>query len=129
MIVSLYTALFMGLIIWLSLKVVGFRHEYRISLGDGDNLKLKNAIAAQHNAIEYIPMGVLMLLLLELSEISFWLIHLSALLLLLGRLIHAKAMLSDSIPLRVRGMQITIWSLIFLIGLNVYAYIDKTFIQ
>ncbi len=129
MTVSIYAALFMGLIIWLSFKVINIRHDERISLGDGGNADLKNAIAAHQNAIEYIPMGVLLLLMLELSNQSIWLIHLSAILLLIGRLIHARAMLTDSIPLRVRGMQLTILSLILLIVLNLYSYINTTFMS
>lgn len=118
MITGLYALLFAALIIQLSLKVIGFRRKHRVSLGHGDHDELESAIAAQHNATEYIPIALVMMLTLELSEAPFWMIHLTGVLLLTGRLMHAAGMLKADMPLRVRGMQITIYTMIGLILLN-----------
>ena len=121
MVTSLYLIMACGLIIWLSLKVIGFRHEYRVSIGHGDHPALQNAISAQHNAIEYLPIGLLMLLVLELAGMPWWCLHPPGIALLLGRVIHARAMLNDDLKMRVRGMQVTIYTLIALMLLNVLA--------
>ena len=118
MITSLYAVLFASLILWLSLKVIGFRRQFKVSLGDGGYVELQQAIAAHHNAIEYLPIALVLMLLLELSGASPWWLHLTGLALLAGRLLHAKAMLTSNLKIRVRGMQITIWTIMGLITLN-----------
>jgi uncharacterized membrane protein YecN with MAPEG domain len=111
---AIYIALTAFLIVWLSLKVIGYRHRLQVNLGDGDRDELRLAIAAQLNAIEYIPIALLLLVVLELNGAPVVLIHAFGIALLTGRLLHAKAMLSDNLSLRVRGMQITLFTIIFL---------------
>ena len=53
----MYAVLTAFIIVLLSLNVIRIRRKNRISIGDGSNSELRIAIAAQSNAIEYIPMA------------------------------------------------------------------------
>lgn len=113
-----YASLATFLIVWLSLNVIKARHAKQISLGDGGDPDLTKAIAAQANAIEYLPMAILLLLVLEYNGAPLVLVHTLGLLLLVGRLVHANAILTNNLKTRVLGMQITIWILIGLASAN-----------
>ena len=119
MISVFYTALFALLIIWLSLNVIKLRHSKQISLGDGDDIDLRAAMAAQANALEFIPIALLLLYPLEYNGAKLVIIHIAGILMLIGRIIHARAMLSNNIKNRVLGMQITIWVIIGLAIANI----------
>lgn len=119
MISALYVALSALLIIWLSFYVVKIRRKHRISVGDGGNTELLTAMAAQSNAVEYIPIALLLLVTLEYNGGSIWLVHLFGVGLLVGRLIHARYLLIEKLKGRVLGMQITVLVIIALAVLNI----------
>jgi len=108
----LYASLLALFFVWLSLYVIKLRRRFQIRLGDGENNELRAAISAQTNAAQYIPFALLLILMLELNQAHFLLLHLLGLMLLSGRLIHARGILKDQIPLRVKGMQLTLFTLI-----------------
>jgi len=124
---SLYIASGSALIIWLSLHVISYRHRHHISIGDGDNANLRRAMSAQSNAIEYIPIGLLLLLSYELAGGNVWWLHLGGLVFLSGRLIHAYGFLNEKsdndYSLRVLGMKISFYAMISLIGLNILRFL------
>lgn len=105
MITSIYAALLAILIVGLSLNVIKLRQIGQVILGDGDNLELQSAIRAQGNATEYIPISLILLLLLELSKGHWSLLHIGGIVLLTGRLIHARGLLKGNLRFRVLGMQ------------------------
>lgn len=106
------------LIIWLSLNVIKHRRVNKISIGDDKNEILKISIAAQSNAIEYIPIAVLLLFALELNKGNLLLVHALGILLIAGRILHARAFLSDNMKGRVLGMQMTLFVIITLAAVN-----------
>ncbi len=116
---ALYASLSAILICWLSLNVIKKRRKYRVSIGDGGNEELSTAIAAQLNAIEYIPIALLLLFALEYNQASIWIVHLFGVALIVGRTIHAHNLLSENLKGRVLGMQITIYTIIGLAVLNI----------
>jgi uncharacterized membrane protein YecN with MAPEG domain len=119
MISPIYAALGALLIIWLSLGVIKVRRANQISVGDGDNEELKTAMGAQSNAVEYIPIAILLLYGVESNGASAWLVHALGMALILGRVIHARALVSNDLKGRVLGMQITIYAIIALAAANV----------
>lgn len=118
MITSIYASLAVLLIVRLSISVIKLRREYRISLGDGGNEELQLAIRTHANALEYIPITLLLLLMLELNGAPKILIHLLGLVLITGRIIHAIGLSGKDLQKRVLGMQITVFLLIGLAILN-----------
>jgi len=119
MISAIYASVLALLICWLSLNVIKKRRKYKVSIGDGGNEELRTAMAAQSNAIEYIPIALLLLLALEFNQDNIWMIHLFGIALVTGRAIHARNLLSENLKGRVLGMQITIYAIIGLALLNI----------
>jgi uncharacterized membrane protein YecN with MAPEG domain len=122
MITGIYAALAALMIVTLARNVIGLRRQHKVALGDGGHQDLLAAIRAHANAIEYLPIGLLLLLILELSQGPAWLIHLLGSLFIIGRLIHANGVSKAIIPRRIIGMQITIWLLIMMAILNLLAF-------
>ena len=114
-IMPVYAAALTLLFVFLSLRVIALRRADRVSLGDAGNPALLARIRAQGNCAEYVPLGLVLLLLAELSGASAPLLHLAGLLLLAGRIGHAWA-LSGKGPgrfaARTAGMLMTFAALI-----------------
>ncbi len=106
------------LIVWLSLRVIRMRWAKKVRLGDGGDSELQVAIRAQGNAAEYVPLSLVLLALLELGGA-----HMAGgVSVLVGRLLHARGLLTETLHYRKLGMQITIFALIGLALANlVYA--------
>lgn len=118
MVSSIYASLGAMIIMWLSFNVIKQRRAHKISVGDGGNEYLKLSMAAQSNAVEYIPIMLILMFSLELSHASVWLLHGLGLVMLAGRIVHAKGLLSSNLKLRVLGMQVTLMVLTVLIICN-----------
>lgn len=88
-ITGLYAALSTLLILILAVRVIAYRRSHKIGLGDGDDGELRKRIRAHGNAIEYLPFGLILLLLLELNQTAPLLLHVFGIVLILARLAHA----------------------------------------
>lgn len=110
----LYASLLALLICYLSLKVIKQRRSNKISLGDGGVEELRIAIAAHANAVEYIPIFLLLLFALEYNQAGLILVHAFGIAFLVGRVLHAHGILTSQLRRRVLGMQITLYSIIAL---------------
>ena len=75
MVSSLYIVLGALLIIKLSLDVIKLRTLYRVAYGDGGFYELQTAIRVQGNAVEYIPVALLLLLVMEQNGAQVWMVH------------------------------------------------------
>lgn len=119
MITSIYASFLALLIVRLSVAVIKLRRKKRVSVGDGGNEALQLAIRAHANAVEYIPIALMLLLTLELNGAPKILIHVLGVTLLIGRILHAMGLPAKDLQRRVLGMQITIYLLIGLAILNI----------
>lgn len=120
MLSALYVALAALLIIKLSFDVIRLRTQYGVWHGDGGFYDLQVAIRIQSNAVEYLPIASLLLLLMEMNGADMWMIHLTGIVLLIGRLLHAYGLRHHDFFLRRIGMNATFCSLILMILLNLY---------
>lgn len=127
MITSIYAAILAIIIVRLSLNVIKMRRAKKVPLGDNNDIELLGAIRAQGNAIEYIPIALILMLLLELNGGYFLLLHLCGVALVVGRILHAKALHTSNIKYRVLGMQITFFTILGLAMLNV-GYVFYSFL-
>lgn len=73
----------------LAYRIVTLRRRYKIGLGDGNNKELRMAIASHANAIENMPVALIVLLLAELNGASIWILHGGGAVLILSRIWHA----------------------------------------
>ncbi|WP_322865391.1 MAPEG family protein [Aquicoccus sp. G2-2] len=85
----LYAGLLALLLVALSINVSRARIGQRVSVGDGGNKLVIKAMRAQANFVEYAPMGVLLLALLEAQGAPVWALHALGAALFGGRIIHA----------------------------------------
>lgn len=109
------------LIIYLAMQVVRNRRKYRVAYGDAENKDLCKAIAAHSNAVENIPLALLLLLMLELNQLDQLLLIAFGCALLLARIIHAFGLLK-SIAVsfgRTYGTLLTWLIMIVMAALNV----------
>lgn len=118
MVSSLYASILALLIVWLSLRVIKLRRAKKVRFGDGGDPELQVAIRAQGNAIEYVPISLILLYLLELSGAHFALLHFGGIAVLAGRLLHARGLLAERPQYRTLGMQVTLFALIGLALVN-----------
>jgi uncharacterized membrane protein YecN with MAPEG domain len=119
MITSIYAALSALLIVRLTLSVITLRKKHRVSVGDGGVEELQLAIRTHSNAVEYIPIALMLLLTLELNGAPGILVHILGATLLTGRILHAMGLSVNDMPKRLLGMQITIYLIIGLAILNI----------
>lgn len=89
LIVSLYTALSVLLVLWLAWRVTALRRDLKIGIGDGSDHRMSRAVRVHANAVEYLPLALIQLALLELSGHPAGLLHACGAALLVGRSLHA----------------------------------------
>ncbi len=89
---TIYAALLGLLLIVLSDLVSRTRKKSKIILGHGDDPMLERVMRAQGNFVEYVPLGLILLMLMELKTTEPWVLHLCGSMLLLGRMLHAYGM-------------------------------------
>ena len=86
---ALYAGLAGLLLLALAALVVRERWRSRVGLGDGGDPRLARAIAAHRNAVEYVPVGLVLMLVAEMNHLAPEWLHLAGASLLAGRLLHA----------------------------------------
>lgn len=122
--VAVYAGVNILLLLFLAFQVVGARQKHKVSLGDGGNPAVLQAIRAHGNASEYVPAGLVALLLLAVLEpVPLLAVQVLGGMLTFGRLAHALG-LSTSAGVsagRGIGMVLTWLSLLVAGGWLVWA--------
>jgi len=108
-ITGLYAALSTLFILILAARVIVYRRTHGIGLGDEGDTELRRRVRVHGNAIEYLPFGLLLMLILELDQTVPLLLHVFGIVLLLARLAHAWGVShsSGASPGRVVGVVLT----------------------
>ncbi|HHF2897525.1 TPA: MAPEG family protein [Vibrio alginolyticus] len=126
MITALYANILAILIIWLAVQVIKQRRLNQIAYADGGVEALQIARSAQSNATEYIPITLILMALLEFNSAYPTWIHLTGIIFVIGRVVHAKGILKKDLKKRIRGMQVTFLVILSLVVLNmIYLPYDK----
>jgi uncharacterized membrane protein YecN with MAPEG domain len=86
---ALYAGLSGLVVLVLALLVSRARRKHGVTLGDGGNQAVLRAQRAHGNAVEYIPIVLILLLTLASLKASIWLIHAVGAMLVVGRLFFA----------------------------------------
>ena len=109
-ITGLYVALGLLLVLVLAVRVVLRRWSARIGIGDGGDKELHKRIRAHGNAIEYLPLGLLALLLLDLDGTTPLLLHACGITLIVARVAHALGLsrTGGTSPERFVGITLTL---------------------
>ena len=92
LVTPLYAGLLVILFLVLSVRVIRRRGSAKISLGDGNDAGMLRAIRGHANFSEYVPLALLLMLILELSHFSIYLLHGLGIALVVARLLHGYAL-------------------------------------
>lgn len=120
-ITPVYGSLLALIVVILAYRVTIFRRNENIGLGEQlASNAMKCAIRAHGNAVENIPLSIVLLLILELNYLTPWLLHCFGVMLIVGRLLHAWGMSSRAGPSRGRfyGILLTWSTLILMVVVN-----------
>jgi len=110
MITPLYAIPLAILFLILTARVITYRRENQIGLGDQGDKSLAKRMRAQANFTETTPFALVLMWMVEAQGTSIWVVNLIGVLLLAGRVAHAYGF-SASPPrmkLRVNGMLMTL---------------------
>lgn len=122
MVSALYAAFLTFLVLHLLIKVSQKRRKHKVSLGEGTprDIALQRAIRAHGNAVETIPLFLILLGFLEYNGAPTLLIHLFGIIFTIARLMHAHALPQGkrSLPKRILSIKITLSTLGLLAALN-----------
>lgn len=118
MVSALYVVTGALFLIGLSLQGVRLRRQYRVAHGDGGFYELQVAIRIHGNAVETIPITLLLLVMLEMNGAEIWMLHLLAVFFFLGRFLHCYGMRTSTLLWRKNGMIITLLSMLVMAVLN-----------
>ena len=114
-----YTSLITLLAIFLAYKVGIARGRSKTLLGEGDSSSLLQAIRSHGNLVEYAPLAMIMLGLLEMSQVDNLKLHLLGSLFFVSRILHAYGLSisSESTSYRVLG---TIGTWVIMLAMSIY---------
>ncbi len=125
------TALWAGLLgilmLVLAARVVSTRESEKVIFGDGGNVLMLQRIRVHANFTEYVPMGLLLMLVLELNGASALLLHGLGGTLFAARVLHAFG-LSTSTGRSVGRFTGTVLTWLMLLagsGLTLYAFFAR----
>ena len=117
-IAALYAGVNILILLVLAVLVVSGRRKHKITLGDGGNEVFTRAVRAHANAAEYIPAGLVGILILALMDPAspLWLLHAAGISLTLGRILHGFGLHTGVLNFgRMFGVVLT-WLSYLLIG-------------
>lgn len=123
-ITAIYASLLALLLLVLTARVIRHRRSERVAIGDGGDEDLTWRIRAHANCAEYVPIGVVLLALVELQGAPGFAVHLLGIALLVGRILHGigLSVRPQIMMLRVQGMLLTLIMIaVSALGLLVHA--------
>lgn len=88
-ITSLFAALLTLLYIVLAIRIIRLRWRERVGIGTGESLPLKAAVRVHGNFAEYVPLGLILLALMEINGASETILFAMGGLLFVARVFHA----------------------------------------
>ena len=123
-ITALYGSILALILLWLAYNIVKFRRTEQVELGDGGSEKGVRHIRAQANAIENIPITLLLFAIYEINGGSMYVLHAIGILLVFARIIHPLGLVSKKGVSfgRYYGTLITWLAIIALALLNIYHF-------
>lgn len=113
MITAAYAGLLGLIFLILTVRVVTRRGAVKATLGTGGDILLERRIRAHGNFIEFVPLVLVLMILLEMQNLSVWLLHLVGVCLVVGRVIHGANISreNESLGGRIVGMLLTMTAL------------------
>ena len=115
---ALYAGLCALLVIALAFRVVAFRRGKKVGLGTAGDKAGEIAVRVHGNAVEYIPLALILMLIAEINGLSHVWLHCLGGALVLARLLHAIGLVAGNggyHPGRFIGTSLT-WLVILILA-------------
>ena len=124
-ITPLYAALLALLFVALSVRALRMRKTLRIAIGDSGNPAMLRAMRVHSNFAEYVPLGLILISMVELRGAAPLVVHGLGVALLAGRLSHAwgVSQVRENFAFRIFGMGMTLGTIIACAGLLLWAFV------
>ena len=118
MTISMLTAGALGiLLLLLSGYVIAGRVKFKVDIGEGDNDQMRLRIRTQANFVEYVPLALILLMLIEYGNIGpTWLPKALGATLVIARVLHAQGLLSSAGVSAGRFIGTNLTGLVILVG-------------
>lgn len=120
MVSALYAVLGALLLLKFSTEVVKLRSQYRIAYGDGGFSELQNALRIQSNALEFIPITIVLLLFMEMNGAFTWMIHICGILAIAARLMQYYGFHYHLANWRRLGFSTSLFTLVLIVLANLW---------
>ena len=117
-ITAIFTGVLALMLVGVSIRITVLRAKKKVNLFDGGDPELGAAIRVQGNFIEYVPMALALMGLIEAMGAKSWIVYLLGIALLLARIAHAWGLYFGAFQGRVVGTTTT-WIVIAAGGLLV----------
>ena len=130
MITLLYAGLCALLVLILAVRVAHWRFKHKIGLGDGGDKELLKRVRAHGNAVEYLPLCLILLGGMELNGYPNYLIHGFGAALFVSRVAHAWGVSrsSGSSLGRLSGMVVTWAIMLAMAGFAIVGYVMQFYV-
>jgi len=92
----LYAGLLGLIAFFLAFKASRTRAATHVDLGDGGNETMLRAMRAHANFVEFVPLCLILIGLMEMAHAPRWLVHTLGIVLVIARILHAQGMYSTS---------------------------------
>ena len=113
MITSFYAAILAMFFIAMSIQTLKLRRELKIAVGDNQDVQMLRQMRSHANFNEYVPISIVLIYFFELLQAPVFLVHGLAIMLILGRALHAYGIQQtrENYRFRIAGMALTFTSL------------------
>lgn len=108
MITGFYAGILGLIMIALAFGVIRLRTKHKVALGDGGHPDLEKAVRAHGNFVENVPLAIIIMYILEASQIPEMALYAYGTILILARVLHAHSIYHSILKLRVFSMMASI---------------------
>ena len=107
-ITALYASILALIVTALAINVTAHRAKLKVEVGDGGNPTMLRMIRIHGNAVEYIPIGIVLMALYELDGGRPLALHAAGIALIVGRLVYIGALWNSAKPGALRAVAVTL---------------------
>ena len=115
-ITTIFTGLLALMLVGVSIRVTVLRASKQIEFFDGGDKELGRAIRVQGNFVEYVPMALALMGLIEWMGSKPWIVYVLGVALVVARIVHAWGLYSAVFKARVVGTSLS-WLVLAVGGL------------
>ena len=125
MIISLYAGILTLMYLGLSGYVIKGRFKNKVSLGDNNIPDMQKRVRAHGNFIEYVPLAIFMIFMMEILEVAPFVVHILGALLIISRALHVYGLMNKegASLFRAAGTLMTFFVLAMTALYNIYFYL------